>query len=184
MKSRLLIIVLGFVCLLQGTLSAHCQMPCGVYHDEMVFSEIDQYIETMFKGMTVINANEFKTVQDHNEFVRWVIEKDRESNRIAEVISIYFLQQKIKPGEEDTTKRLVSAHNLLFLLVKIKQTADRNIVDQFADEWEKFKLMFHVEGYACKIEMLKQRNREKADQQGQAAPVPDHEHDHDHPHTH
>ena len=29
-----------------STLTAHCQMPCGIYHDSMVYDQIDQYAET------------------------------------------------------------------------------------------------------------------------------------------
>lgn len=170
---------------------AHCQMPCGIYHDSMVYDQIDQYVETMYKGQTVINDNKFANAHDRNEFVRWILTKDKSSDDMAQLITTYFLQQKIKPGEDDTDKKLKAAHKLLFLIVAIKQNSDRSIVEQFADEWEKFKLMFHVEGYECQIEMLKQRKRQAAlkeaenngDKQKAPAAIP-HEHDHDHPHDH
>lgn len=133
-------------------LSAHCQMPCGIYHDDMVYDQIDQFVETVYKGITVMNESKFSTVKDKNEFVRWVGEKEKSCCEAANLITVYFLQQKIKPGEDDTVKRLVSAHNLLFLLVAIKQNPDLEYVKQFNAEWEKFKLMFHREGYECEME--------------------------------
>lgn len=136
-------------------LNAHCQMPCGIYHDDMVFDQIDQYVETMYKGITVMNDSKFASVKDKNEFVRWVIEKENASNEAAHLILTYFLQQKIKPGEEDTVKRITSAHKLLFLIVQIKQTTDVEIVEDFSKEWEAFKLFFHREGYECEIEKIK-----------------------------
>ncbi len=139
----------------QAELSAHCQMPCGIYHDDMVFDQIDQYIETMVKGLSMLNDSKFTTVQDRNEFVRWVIQKENSSDEIAQMITIFFLQQKIKPGESDTTERVLSAHKLLFLLVQLKQTVDFKVLNDFYEEWEKFKLMFHVENYKCKMQQIK-----------------------------
>lgn len=174
-----------YLSLLQANLSAHCQMPCGIYHDNMVYDQIDQYVETMFKAMTELATIKFQTPQERNAFVRWVSTKDESSDQIAEIITYYFLQQKIKPGEEDTPKRLASAHRLLFLMVQMKQNVDRKIVDEFADEWEKFKLMFHVEGYECHVDMLNRRKLLEA--QGKAQQEEhdhDHDHDNDHGHTH
>lgn len=188
-KEWLLMGIFSALCL-QGGLSAHCQMPCGIYHDDMVFDQIDQYVETMYKGMTMLTTSKFETPKDRTEFVRWVMTKDSSSNDVAELINTYFLQQKIKPGEPDTTKKLISAHNLLFLIVQIKQNTDRTLVEKFNDEWEKFKLMFHVEGYSCKIEMMKERKRQEKLKQKNAAEgdgakeVPDHDHDHDDDHDH
>lgn len=170
------------------SLFAHCQMPCGIYHDEMVYDQIDQYVETMVKGISVLQDNKFSTVQDRNVFVRWVMEKDTASDQVADVLTEYFLQQKIKPGDPDTAKRVLSCHKLLFLLVQIKQNADLKIVNDFYEEWEKFKLMFHIEGYKCKVSQAKlEKWKQQQIQKGQ--PVnkqsyseEDHDHDHDHDH--
>lgn len=163
-------------------LNAHCQMPCGIYHDDMVFDQIDQYVETVVKGITVLEDSKFKTIRERNEFIRWVMEKEKSSNDVAELITTFFLQQKIKPGEEDTPERLASAHRLLFLLVKIKQNADLKVVYDFYQEWEKFKLMFHIEGYECKMEQIKLKKwaekREKLRQQN-GGKLPDEEEDHE-----
>jgi nickel superoxide dismutase len=176
-----------------GTIDAHCQMPCGIYHDQMVYNQIDQYIETMVKGLTVIGDSKFNTPAERNEFIRWVDLKEKASDDTAELIVVYFLQQKIKPGEEDTVKRLTSAHKLLCSLVQIKQTVDMKALKTFTDEWEKFKLMFHVENYECfmdrkaiklmedKIKELEGEAKTQEKQQQQPKePEPDHDHDHDH----
>lgn len=168
-----------------GSLSAHCQMPCGIYHDDMVFDQIDQYIETMYKCISVLNENKFANVRDKNEFIRWVCQKEKASDEAANIITTFFLQQKIKPGEDDTVKRITSAHKLLFLLVTIKQNVDLKFVEEFANEWEKFKLMFHVEGYECKVEQIKMKKRQELSKKmGDTSSINqdhDHPHDHDHP---
>lgn len=145
-----------------GSLMGHCQMPCGIYHDDIVFDEIDQYIETMHKGISVLTSSKFGDTKEKNEFIRWVVEKEKASDTVAELITRYFLQQKIKPGEPDTVKKVTSAHLLLFTLVGIKQNTALSFVEDFAKEWEKFKLMFHREGYECIMEQLKLKKMEDA----------------------
>ena len=144
-----------------SNLTAHCQMPCGIYHDAMVYDQIDQYAETMVKAVTVMNQCKFETVRERNEFMRWVMEKEKESNDTSLLITSFFIQQKIKPGEPDTPKRIESAHKLLCLIVAIKQNADVKIVESFTEEWEKFKLMFHVDGYECKMEQMRIKKRQE-----------------------
>lgn len=189
MIKRLLHIASFAVLAYSGSLSAHCQMPCGIYHDDMVFDQVDQYIETMYKCMSILNENKSASVREKNEFIRWVLQKEKASDEAAGIITTFFLQQKIKPGEDDTIKRITSAHKLLFLLVSIKQNVDLKFVEDFGDEWEKFKLMFHVEGYECKVEQIKLKKRQELlKKNGGSAPKDhdheDHDHDHDHFHDH
>lgn len=194
------ILVQGIIALLchTGSLMAHCQMPCGIYHDELVFNQIDQYIETMYKGITELNNSKFSTPFERNNFMRWVKLKDSASDEIASLITEYFLQQKIKPAEADTPKRLISAHKMLFELTAIKQNVNIKMIEAFADEWENFKQMFHVINYECQIDLIKRRKRERdfqlKDQQklkdkpsSAENPTSNEHHEHssdDHEHTH
>lgn len=184
-KNALLIGIAAFICR-TGSLTAHCQMPCGIYHDEMVFNQIDQYIETMYKGITELKNSKFSNPLERNNFMRWVILKETASNEMANLITEYFLQQKIKPGEPDTAKRLVSAHKMLFELTAIKQNVDLKMIEDFADEWENFKQMFHVLNYECQIDIINRRKRQRDfDLKQPQDTKDDHTHDdHDHDHSH
>lgn len=184
MINRALYIATLAVFAYSGSLSAHCQMPCGIYHDDMVFDQIDQYIETMYKCASILKENKFANVREKNEFIRWVFQKEKASDEAASTITNFFLQQKIKPGEDDTVKRVTSAHKLLFLLVSIKQNVDIKFVEEFAEEWEKFKLMFHVEGYECKVEQIKMKKRQETLKKNSLTQPVDHDHNHDHDHDH
>jgi nickel superoxide dismutase len=169
----------------QSSIDAHCQMPCGIYHDDMVYDQIDQFVETVVKGISVMEDNHFTTIQDRNEFIRWVVQKENLANETAHLIMTYFLQQKIKPGEEDTPKRIESAHKLLFLLVLIKQGVGLGPVNDFYEEWEKFKLMFHIEGYECKMEQIKLKKwveKQKQALQETKDPSSHEKNDESHPH--
>ncbi|MBA3815692.1 MAG: hypothetical protein H0X29_04070 [Parachlamydiaceae bacterium] len=185
MIKRVLHIATFAILTYSGSLSAHCQMPCGIYHDDMVFDQIDQYIETMYKCVSILKENKSSSARDKNEFIRWILQKENASNDVSSTLTTFFLQQKIKPGEDDTNKRIISAHKLLFLLVAIKQNVDVKFVEEFADEWEKFKLMFHVEGYECKVEQIKMKKRQELmNSKGENPLTPNHNHESDHDHDH
>jgi len=189
MKMQMIALALFGVVVFHGEVSSHCQMPCGVYHDDMVFDEVDQYVETMYKGVSVLKNSAFVTLKERQDFIRWVMEKEKESDKVAELITKYFLQQKIKPGEVDTQKKVLAAHNLLFLLVGIKQNCSLEEVEGFSNDWDRFKLMFHREGYECQMEKIKMKKNEGALKSsseglkvsGGNSPGHDHQHnDHDH----
>jgi len=148
-------LILSILVLGSASLAAHCQMPCGIYHDEIAYDVLDQYVETVHKGISELLTMKFETPAERNQYVRWIIQKEKLSDEAAQTILKYFLQQKIAPGEADTTAKVVAAHKMLSLLVAIKQTVDLKILYEFLDEWNKFKLMFHREGYRCKIEEMK-----------------------------
>lgn len=130
-------------------------MPCGIYRDDMVFDMIDQYVETMHKAMHELDHINTKTVEGKNQFIRWILTKEKESDSAANLITTYFLQQKISPAGIDTERQVLAAHKLLFQLVAIKQSTKIDIVDEFSKQWEAFKLMFHIEGYECEKEKIK-----------------------------
>lgn len=159
---KLLFIAAAITILAHGNLMAHCQLPCGIYHDEMVFEEIDQYVETTYKAISVMLENKFDTVVDKNQFIRWTMEKEESSNLVARRLMEYFLQQKIKPGNDpETTAKVAAVHRLLFGLVQIKQNVDLSLVKKFGEEWEQFKLLFHSKDYECTMDM-KRFEEEKA----------------------
>lgn len=158
MQKLLGLIVLACGLFIGNGLVAHCQMPCGIFHDDIVYQRIDEYIETMAKAVKVLKENTFETTQDKNAFVRWVGLKEHVSDEMANLMLTYFLQQKIKPGEEETPKRLISAHKLLFLMVKIKQNVDMEIVNQFSAEWKNFKELFSP---STKKEPTKEENEKR-----------------------
>lgn len=174
-----------------GKLFAHCQMPCGIYHDEIPYNRINQYVETIYKGISILDDNKFASIKEKNEYVRWIIQKDTSSDEVAAIITKYFLQQKIKPDEPDSVKKLVSAHKLLFGLVEIKQNINIESVKSFSAEWEKFKEMFHRAGYEKEIAKMRRAKELKKFQERQAQASKDHSHshdddhdDHDHSHSH
>ncbi|MEC7840079.1 MAG: superoxide dismutase [Ni] [Chlamydiota bacterium] len=148
---------LASLLLTSGGLNAHCQMPCGIYHDDMVIDQIDQYAETMYKAVSELNSNLFNSPKDKNQFVRWVLEKEKESDVATKLITEYFLQQKVKPDEDGTENKVLALHKVLFLIVKIKQNTEKKYVLEFMNEWKKFKEMYFPEGFKSRINVEKQK---------------------------
>ena len=57
-----------------ASLNAHCQIPCGIYHDQMVVQGLEEDVETLAKSVNEIQSNPRRTAQDNNQLVRWVLE--------------------------------------------------------------------------------------------------------------
>ncbi|MDA0323298.1 MAG: superoxide dismutase [Ni] [Verrucomicrobia bacterium] len=107
--------------------AAHCQIPCGIYGDEARFQTIGENITTIEKSMTEIVALSEDAAANQNQIVRWVQNKDVHADAIAEIVTLYFLQQRIKvPAGDDPAyaRNLALLHQLLVSSMKAKQTTD------------------------------------------------------------
>ncbi len=135
MKKSLCII---FLCCQMG-LGAHCQMPCGIYHDEIVFGQLEEYIELMNKAMQELKTNEFATPAERANFIRWVTLKDTNSDEMAALLTKYFLQQRIK---SDQTELLTHAHKVLVGMMQVKQLVDQGSVEKLKQELKTFKELY------------------------------------------
>ena len=116
---------------------AHCQVPCGIYGDQSRFEIMAEHIVTIEKSMKQIIELSAKPEGNMNQLVRWVNNKDEHADKISEIVSYYFLAQRIKePGsEEDVSKirkylaQLKFLHRLTVSAMKCKQTTDlENVV--------------------------------------------------------
>ena len=111
---------------------AHCQIPCGIYDDAARFKALAEHITTIEKSIneiTALSAKEKLTPQEHNQLVRWVANKEHHADDFAEIVTKYFLQQRIKPakdasGEAAVAVHLTLLHKLLVGAMKCKQNAD------------------------------------------------------------
>lgn len=133
---------------LTTALFGHCQMPCGIYHDEVVFGRFDEYVETMYKAMDEVQTNPFSTAQEKMNFTRWVDLKERYSNEMTTLFTEYFLQQRLKPENPQIDSLLKNSHRILIDLMKIKQKSDKATVDTFTEDLKVFKehLSSHEKG--------------------------------------
>ena len=103
---------------------AHCEIPCGIYDDEMRVHMIMEHITTIEKSMNQINALAGKKPVDYNQLVRWVNNKEQHANEAQHIITQYFMTQRIKPDMGKYTENLELLHNMLIYFMKCKQTTD------------------------------------------------------------
>ena len=136
-----------FVLLLAtGTIaSAHCQVPCGIYDDPARLAELSEHITTIEKSMREIVAIGGSDSPNWNQAVRWVNNKEHHADEFMEIVTAYFMVQRIKPvdsgdsGAEKYSTELELLHRMLVRAMKAKQTTDlshvealRGLLDQFS----------------------------------------------------
>lgn len=118
---------------------AHCEVPCGIYADQMRFDQMLEDTATMKKAMGKIAMLAVKTdAQSANQAARWVSTKETHATNTQHIIAQYFMTQRIKPTQADYVKRLTTAHAVMTAAMKCKQTTD----EQNADALEEAILAF------------------------------------------
>ena len=116
--------------LLAATSWAHCQIPCGIYTDEMRFDMISEHIDTVEKSMKQIQELSAANPVNYNQIVRWVNNKEDHAQEIQDIADHYFLTQRVKPvaesdeGYDDYIASLKLLHGILVAAMKTKQTTD------------------------------------------------------------
>ncbi|QSH41988.1 superoxide dismutase [Ni] [Lentisphaerota bacterium ZTH] len=118
---------------LAGTALAHCQLPCGIFNDDMRFKMMEEDIITVQKSiMTIMKITRAQT-KDQNQLVRWVHNKDEHAEKIQNLAWYYFLAQRVKPVTKDEVgekeygkylKQLELLHRIIFYAMKTKQSLD------------------------------------------------------------
>lgn len=131
---------------------AHCEIPCGIYEDTLRIEMISEHITTIEKSMNQINALSAEGEKNYNQLVRWVINKEEHAVKIQDIVSQYFLHQRIKvtdPADVEAyakyTNQLALLHQLAVLSMKAKQSTDLAIIEQLRTTLAKFsKSYFHT----------------------------------------
>jgi nickel superoxide dismutase len=109
---------------------AHCQIPCGIYDDELRVQLIEEHIGTVEKAMQQIIALGKDQPANINQLVRWVDNKEQHAQEIQDIVTAYFMAQRIKPMAENTDGRasyveqLTLLHDIQIRAMKAKQSTD------------------------------------------------------------
>jgi nickel superoxide dismutase len=153
-KNNILKTLLGIVIILgiaSPYLEPHCQVPCGIYDDQMRIDMMVEHTVTIEKAMKSISVLSKENPLNHNQIVRWITNKEKHADELSRIITDYFLAQRIKPTSLSDEKKyshyqkqLESLHGLLVLSMKSKQSIDQNITAEMKTSIKKFKkLYFH-----------------------------------------
>ena len=126
--------------------SAHCEIPCGIYGDSVRVALLYEHFETIEKSMNKINELSKQDTPDYNQLVRWVNNKEEHAKKVQEIVSQYFLHQRIKPTSADNEdayrkylKQLELLHNVLVFAMKSKQTTDVAHVETMREKLHAFE---------------------------------------------
>jgi nickel superoxide dismutase len=137
--------IVATVAILASIAYSHCQIPCGIYDDEARFGAIAEHITTIEKSMKEIERLSAEAKPNMNQVVRWVNNKELHADELSEIVSYYFMAQRVKLPEEGDTKaqneyikKLTLLHKMLVYSMKAKQTTDlanvqelRSLLDEF-----------------------------------------------------
>jgi len=124
---------------------SHCQIPCGIYDDKARLVAIGEHIRTIEKSMEKIDSISATGKPNHNQLIRWVNNKEFHANQISEIVTEYFMTQRIKPADP-TDKRahgqyvrmLTLLHRTLIAAMKAKQTTDLQYTKELATLLDEF----------------------------------------------
>ena len=137
--------VLTIVVILASIAYSHCQVPCGIYNDDARFNAITEHLTTIEKSMKLIEELSGHEPVNTNQIVRWVNNKEKHADEISEIVTYYFMAQRVKlPPAGDTkayneyVKKLTLLHEMLVYAMKTKQTTDLANVEKLRDAAGKF----------------------------------------------
>ena len=133
--------------------AAHCQIPCGIYDDELRVQLIEEDITTIEKSMTQVIALAKASPVDYNQLVRWVNNKEEHAQKIQDIVTVYFMAQRIKmPADHGDEKamneyihKLALLHAIQVHAMKAKQSTDLGEVETLRKLVEKFRTAYFGE---------------------------------------
>ena len=132
---------------------SHCEIPCGIYDDAMRADMIEEHIATIEKSMATIRKLSNEEDRDYNQLVRWIGNKDKHAAAIQDIVTQYFMTQRIKPVDEDNPeehkkyiRQLTLLHQMLVSAMKAKQTTDPVHVEKLRSLLARFRNAYFEPG--------------------------------------
>ncbi len=119
------------------TVRAHCQVPCGIYDDPMRIHLMEEHVTTIEKAMKQIAAGE-----TDNQTVRWIMNKEKHADELTEIVTYYFMAQRIKPDAENYEEKLKTLHQIIIYSMKAKQTTELANVEKLRELIHHFEHLY------------------------------------------
>lgn len=133
-------ILLALFTLLSSKAFAHCEIPCGIYDDATRMNLLLEHTTTIEKSMKMIV--ELEKGDNSNQLVRWVTNKEKHAEMLQDIVTQYFMTQRIKFDAADYDKKLAALHKLLVYAMKCKQTTDLDNVQKLRDAAQEFHALY------------------------------------------
>ncbi|OIP11696.1 MAG: hypothetical protein AUJ96_01960 [Armatimonadetes bacterium CG2_30_66_41] len=149
MHPRYLSLLAAFAAAVPAHVYAHCQIPCGIYDDASRFATLEEHVTTLEKAMKQITELSAAEKPDYNQLVRWVNNKDQHADELSEIVTYYFMAQRVKPADPNDkaafdkyTAQLTTLHGILVSAMKAKQTTDLAHVAQLHKLIDQFRALY------------------------------------------
>jgi len=124
-----MLMMLGTLLFSASFVAAHCEIPCGIYDDEARMGLLAEHITTMEKSMKTITDLQNTQPLNYNQLVRWIMNKENHADAFQEIVSQYFMTQRIKTDMNNYNKILTVLHRMLVYAMKCKQTTDLSHIE-------------------------------------------------------
>ena len=154
MKTTIISSAVALIALVSSpVLSAHCQVPCGIYADDNVFVTMHKDQETIAKAMEQINELSKEPTKNANQLTRWVNNKEKHAQSIQDTVAQYFLAQRIKitaTDKEAYTKKLTLLHQITVYAMMCKQTTDPENAKKLHTALSEFQVSYGAKAHSTK----------------------------------
>jgi len=132
-----------------GTLFSHCEIPCGIYDDQMRLTMMSEHIKTIEKSITLIQELSSQDKKNYNQIVRWITNKEKHADLLSDIATQYFMKQRIKLPKksdgkiyDDYIRKLTLLHRIMVYAMKCKQTTDMENVERLRAYLQDFKTVY------------------------------------------
>jgi len=114
--------------------NAHCQVPCGIFSDQLRFEAmLEEQITIAKAGVEITKfsgeAESGVTPLMANQVARWVTTKEEHAQKIQDTIAAYFMAQRIKADGEGYGEKLMAAHAVMTAAMKAKQDPSAEVAE-------------------------------------------------------
>ena len=144
MKTVCVSIIASFFLLLIAVINveAHCEIPCGIYDDELRANLIYEHTTTIEKSMQKISELSKQNPVNYNQLIRWVSNKEDHATQIQNIVSQYFMTQRIMPDTKQYTEKITLLHQMLQAAMKCKQTTDPAQIQTMRSLLKEFEVLY------------------------------------------
>jgi len=149
-KTALLLMACGLsLVAISPMVFSHCEIPCGIYGDPMRLDMMAEHIGTIEKSMKQIQELSAQGDKNYNQLVRWIVNKENHADNFSDIVTQYFMKQRLKPAEEGDQKaykeyihKLTLLHKMMVYSMKCKQTTDLANVEKLRTYLGQFRTAY------------------------------------------
>ena len=133
---------LSLLLIIASNVGAHCEIPCGIYDDQLRANLIYEHTVTIEASIKKIAELGTQNPVNYNQLTRWVFNKEEHATKIQQIVSQYFLTQRIRPDAEKYTDKLSVLHKMLLAAMKCKQSIDLANVQILRSLLKEFEILY------------------------------------------